>query len=99
MRDRNSYEDLARNDRNFKFTAPMHVLVGFESTSIPLGSFLSPHPEEPCHSASQTRVNALVAWRLEGRGWAWSPWPSFEARPRGRAPQDEVAVWCTLHRM
>ena len=50
--------------------------------------FLSPHPEEPC-----------AAWRLEGRGRAWSPWPSFEARPRGRAPQDEVGVWCSLLRM
>ncbi len=38
----------------------------------------SPHPEER-HSASKTRVNALMA-RLEGRGRLLNSWPSFEAR-------------------
>src|SRR5258708_35638439 len=40
--------------------------------------FLSPHPEEP-----------YVAWRLEGRGRALHPRPSFETRA-AHAPQDEV---------
>src|SRR6185295_19933324 len=43
------------------------------------GRKLKPHPEEPCHSASQTRVNALMAWRLEG-------WPQADHNPRIRGP-------------